>query len=47
MKKKKNFSKKKRKEIVSLNFVSRIKKVLNEESCRGVKVMLCYSLNYH
>jgi len=36
VKKKKNFSKRKRKEIMSLNFVSRVEKVLNEESSCGV-----------
>jgi len=46
-KKKKNFSKRKQKEIVSLNFISRIKKVLSEESCCGVGAVFCYSLNYH
>jgi hypothetical protein len=45
VKKKKNFSKRKRKEIVSFNVVSKIKIVLNEESCCGVGVEMCCSLN--
>jgi hypothetical protein len=42
--KKKNFNKRKWKEIMSLNFVSRIEKLLNKESCRGVEATMC-SLN--
>jgi hypothetical protein len=44
-KKKYGFSKRKRKKIVSINSVSRIKKVLSEESCCGVKVVMCCLLN--
>lgn len=43
-----NFSKKKLKEIVFINFVSRIKKGAkrgSEESCHGVGVAMCCSLN--
>jgi hypothetical protein len=36
----------KQKEIVSLNSISRIEKVLKEESCHGVGAMMCSSLNY-
>jgi hypothetical protein len=45
--KKIKISKRKRKEIVSLNFVSRIEKVLSEESCCGVRMIICCSLNYY
>jgi predicted transcriptional regulator len=41
-----SFSKRKRKEIVFINSILRIEKVLNEESCRGVRVVMCCSLNY-
>jgi hypothetical protein len=44
--KKYNFSKRKQKEIMSLNFASRIETVLSKESYRGVKVTMCCSLNY-
>jgi hypothetical protein len=40
-----SFNKRKQKEIVSLNFISRIEKVLNEESCHGVGAEMCCSLN--
>jgi hypothetical protein len=43
--KKINFSERKWKKIVFLNFVLRIEKVLNEESCRGVGAAMCCSLN--
>jgi hypothetical protein len=46
VKKKKNFSKRKWKEIVFINFASKIKKVLSEKSCCGVRAMMCCSLNY-
>jgi len=45
--KKIKINKRKRKEIVSLNFVSRIEKVLSEESCCGVRTIMCCSLNYY
>jgi hypothetical protein len=45
--KKKIISKIKQKEIVSINSVSRIKKVLNEQSCHGVRGVMCCSLNYY
>jgi hypothetical protein len=46
MKKKKySFSKRKWKEIVFLNSILRIKKVLSKESYRGVEVAMCCSLN--
>jgi hypothetical protein len=45
--KKNSLSKRKQKEIVFINFVSRIKKVLNEESYCGVETMMCHSLNYY
>jgi hypothetical protein len=32
---------------MSLNFVSKIKKVLSEESCCGIGATMCYSLNYY
>jgi hypothetical protein len=44
-KKKYGFSKRKRKEIVSINSVSRIEKVLNKESCCGVRLAMCCLLN--
>jgi hypothetical protein len=44
VKKKKSFSKKKRKEIMSLNFVLKIEKVLSEKSYRGVKAAMSCSL---
>jgi hypothetical protein len=44
-KKKYGFNKRKRKEIVSINFILRIKKVLSEESCCGIKVAMCCLLN--
>ncbi len=46
-KKKYDFSKKKWKEIVFVNFVLKIVKVLSEESCRGVGVAMCCSLNFY
>jgi hypothetical protein len=46
-KKKYNFRKKKKKEIVFVNFALKIEKVLNEESCHGVGVAMCCSLNYY
>ncbi len=45
--KKIKISKRIRKEIMSLNFVSRIEKVLSEESCCGVRATMCCSLNYY
>ncbi len=42
-----SFSKRKQKEIMFVNFISKIEKVLNKESCCGVGVMMCYSLNYY
>jgi hypothetical protein len=45
VKKKNSFSKKKQKEIMSLIFVSRIEKVLSEDSFCGVRVVTCCSLN--
>ncbi len=46
LKKKKNgSSKRKWKEIVSIKCVSKIKKVLSGESCRGVRVVMCCSLS--
>ncbi len=45
--KKKSFNKRKHKEIVSINSISRIKKVLNKQSCCGVRAMMCCSLNYY
>jgi hypothetical protein len=45
-KKKYGFSKRKWKEIMSINSISKIEKVLSEESCRGVGVAMC-SLNYY
>jgi hypothetical protein len=48
MKKKKySFSKRKWKEIVSLDSILRIEKVLIKESYRGVEVAMCCSLNYY
>jgi hypothetical protein len=47
VKEKKTLVKENKRRIVSLNFISRMKKVLSEESCRGVGAVLCYSLNYH
>jgi hypothetical protein len=46
--KKKNygFDKRKWKKIVSLNFVSRIKKVFSKESYHGVEMAMCCFLNY-
>ncbi len=44
--KKNSFNKRKWKEIVFVNFVSKIEKVLNEESCHGVKMVICCSLDY-
>jgi hypothetical protein len=46
-KKKYGFSKRKWKEIIFANFISKIKKVLNEEFCCGVGAAMCCSLNYH
>jgi hypothetical protein len=44
-KKKYNFSKRKWKEIVSLNFVLRIEKMLSEESCCGIGVAMgCFKI---
>jgi hypothetical protein len=45
-KKEHNFNKKKQKEIMSINFVLRIKKMLSEESCCGVEVAIlcCYQI---
>jgi hypothetical protein len=45
-KEKYGFSKKNWKEIVSINFVSNIHKVLSEESCCGIKVAMCCSLSW-
>jgi len=46
--KKCNFSKRKWKEIMSINSISKIEKVLNEKSCRRIQATMCYSLNcYH
>ncbi len=45
VKEKKSFSKRKWKEIVFVNFFLRIKKVPNKESCSGVEVTMCCSLN--
>ncbi len=44
--KKKNFIKRKLKEIVFSNSILRIEKVLKEESCHGVGAMMCSSLYY-
>jgi hypothetical protein len=41
-----SFNKRKQNEIMSLNFVLRIEKLLSEESCCGVRVTMCCSLNY-
>ncbi len=35
------------KEITFVNSTLRIEKVLNKESCRGVKMVMCCSLNYY
>jgi hypothetical protein len=43
--KKYNFSKRKQKEIMSLNFVSRIEKVLSKESYCGVEATMCCPFN--
>jgi len=39
------FNKKKWKEIVSVTFVSKTEKILNEESYCGVRVVMCCSLS--
>ncbi len=44
-KKNSNFSKIKWKEIVFVNPISKIEKVLSEESCCGIRVVMCCSLN--
>jgi len=43
--KKNSFNKRKQKEIVSLNSISEIEKVLSKESCGGVKAVMYCSLN--
>jgi len=45
-KKKYGFNKRKWKEIMFVNFVSKIEKVLSKESCCGVGVVMCCSLSY-
>jgi hypothetical protein len=45
VKKKKNFTKKKRIDFMALNSISRIEKVLSEESYHGVGAVMCCSLN--
>jgi len=44
-KKKYSFHKRKWKDIVFVNSISRIKKVLGKESCHGVGAVMCCSLN--
>jgi hypothetical protein len=44
-KKKYGFTKRKWKEIMSINFVSKIEKVLSGESCHGVGAAMCCSLS--
>jgi hypothetical protein len=44
-KKKYSFHKRKWKDIVFVDSISRIKKVLSKESCHGVGVVMCCSLN--
>ncbi len=46
-KKKYGFSKRKWKQIVSVNSISKIEKVLSEESCHRVWATMCYSLSYY
>ncbi len=46
-KKKYGFSKRKQKEILSITSISRIEKVLSEESCRGIGAAMCCSLSYY
>ncbi len=45
--KKNSFSKRKWREIMSLNSILKIKKVLSKESCHGGRVKMCCSLNYY
>jgi hypothetical protein len=41
-----SFNKRKQKEIMSVNFVSRIEKVLNNKSCHGIGAAMCCSSYY-
>jgi len=41
-----SFNKRKQKEIVFVNFVLRIEKVLNDKSCHGIGATMCCSLDY-